>query len=140
MWFNPIMEWLLKSPLHAMLSGNTMIVYFKGRKSGKAYHVPVGYLRVNDTLLTVSSRQRTWWRNLRGGAAVTILLKGKLISADAQAVEDDLGVAEGLRAFIGENPRMARIFKVNLTDHGQPEPESLEQAIRARVIVRTFFR
>jgi hypothetical protein len=140
MWFNPIMEWLLKSPLHDMLSGNTMIVYFKGRKSGKTYHLPVGYLRVNDTLLTVSSKQRTWWRNLRGGADVSILLQGKMIPAHSQTVEDDQGVAEGLKEFIGENPHAARIFKVNLSAYGQPEPESLKQAARERVIVKTVFR
>jgi hypothetical protein len=140
MWFNNITEWLLKSPLHGMLSGNTMIVYFKGRKSGKAYHVPVSYLQVNDTLLTVSSKERTWWRNFRGGAAVTILLKGKMVQALTQAVEDDQGVAEGLKEFIRESPQMARLFKVNLTADGQLESESLIRAVRERVIVRTLLR
>ena len=59
MWFNPIMEWVLKSPLQGMLSGNTMIVHFTGRKSGKEYHLLVGYLIINDTLLTVSYKRRT---------------------------------------------------------------------------------
>jgi deazaflavin-dependent oxidoreductase (nitroreductase family) len=140
MWYNPIMEWVLKSPLHGMLSGNTMIVYFIGRKSGKAYHVPVGYLHKNDSLLTVSSKQRTWWRNLRGGADVTILLKGKLVSAHAQVAEDNQGVAEGLKDFIGENQQAARIFGVKLGVNGQLEPESLQQATRERVIVRTSLR
>jgi hypothetical protein len=138
MWFNPLMEWLLKSPLHGMLSGNTMIVYFKGCKSGKDYHVPVGYLRVDNMLLTVSSRQRTWWRNMCSGAEVTVLLKGKMLPAHAQAVEDDPGVAEGLKAFIKENPRMANILKVNVGADGQPETESLQQAVNQRVIVRTI--
>jgi hypothetical protein len=137
MWFNPLMEWLLKSPLHGMLSGNTMIVYFKGQKSGKDYHVPVGYLRMDTTLLTVSSKQRTWWRNLRCGAAVTVLMKGKMVPAHACAFEDDASVAECLKAFIQENPRMAGAFKVSIGADGQPEAESLHQAVSTRVIVRT---
>ena len=65
MWFNPIMEWVLKSPLQGMLSGNTMIMQYIGRKSGKTYHLPVGYLRIYKTLVTVSFKRRTWWRGGR---------------------------------------------------------------------------
>jgi deazaflavin-dependent oxidoreductase (nitroreductase family) len=133
------MEWLLKSPLHGLISGNTMIVHFKGCKSGKAYHVPVGYLSQNNALLTVSYRERTWWRNLCGGAAVTVLLKGKLLPAHAQVIEDDSGVADGLRAFIRENPRFAGVFKVDMGIDDQLDPVSLQQAASNRVIVRTTF-
>ncbi len=137
MWFNPLMEWLLKSPLHSMLSGYTMIIYFKGQKSGKDYHVPVGYLQVDKTLLTVSSKQRTWWRNMRCDAPVKILMKGKMLPAHACAFEDDASVAEGLKAYMKENPRMARIFQIDMGADGQPDNESLRQAVRQRVIVRT---
>ena len=137
MWFNPFMEWILKSPLHGMLSGNTMIIYFNGCKSGKPYHVPVGYLRVDNNLLTVSYRTRTWWRNLCDGAEVKVLLKGQLFPARAQAVEDDPGVEQGLRAFIKENPRFAGGFKVSVGADGQLEPLSLQQAVKTHVIVRT---
>jgi hypothetical protein len=137
MWFNPLMEWLLKSPLHGMLSGNTIIIYFKGQKSGKDYHVPIGYLQVDNTLLTVSSKQRTWWRNMRCDAPVKILMKGKMLPAHACAFEDDVSVAEGLKAFMKENPRMASAFKVDVDADGQLENNSLKQAVKERVIVRT---
>ncbi len=137
MWFNPFMEWILKSPLHGMVSGNTMIIYFNGCKSGKPYHVPVGYLRVDNNLLTVSYRARTWWRNLCDGAAVKVLLRGQLLTAHAQAVQDDPGVEHGLRAFIKENPRFAGGFKVRVGADGQLDKVSLQQAVKTHVIVRT---
>jgi hypothetical protein len=137
MWFNPLMEWLLKSPLHGIISGNTMIIYFKGQKSGKGYHVPVGYLRNDNTLLTVSSKERTWWRNLRCGTAVTVLMRGRMLSAHGCAFEDDANVAEGLKAYIKENPRMAGVFKLNVGSDGQIETESLHAAVSKRIIVRT---
>ncbi len=40
MWYNPIMMWLLRSPLHGMLSSSTMIITYTGRKSGKMFSTP----------------------------------------------------------------------------------------------------
>jgi hypothetical protein len=106
-------------------------------ESGEAHHLPVGYLRMNDTLLTVSYKRRTWWRNLRSGGLVTIRLKGKEVFGTVEVVEDDLGVADELAAIIMGNPQAARMMRVKLDAKGQPEPESLKQAVKERVIVRT---
>jgi hypothetical protein len=104
------MVWLLHSPLHGMLSGNMMVVTYTGRRSGKTYHLPVSYLRVRETLLTISYKRRTWWRNLRSGAPVTIRLQGKDINGRAEVIDDEEGVMEGLTAFIAGNPRTAHAF------------------------------
>jgi deazaflavin-dependent oxidoreductase (nitroreductase family) len=140
MWYNTLMVWLLRSPLHGLLSGNTMVINYTGRKSGKAYRLPVSYLRLDDTLLTISFKNRTWWRNLRGGASVTVHLQGKDVSARAEVVEDDQAVVDGLRAFIGKSQPAARMLGVNLDESRQPEPESLHQAAKLRVIVLTKLR
>jgi hypothetical protein len=140
MWYNPIMVWLLNSPLHGMLSGNTMVIHYTGRKSRKGLCVPVGYLRQGEVLLTISYKHRTWWRNLRGGADVTLHLKGKDVGAHTEVIEDDQGVAEGLKVFIGGNQQAAHMFGVSLGVQGQPEPESLQKAACERVIVRTSLK
>ena len=137
MWYNPIMVWMLRAFLHGMLSGSIMVINFVGRKSGKTYHVPVSYLKLGDTLLTISYKRRTWWRNLRGGASVTIRLQGKDVLGQAEVVEDDQGVMEGFKTFYGGDPRTARLFGVNPGADGQLDPESLRQAARELVIVRT---
>jgi deazaflavin-dependent oxidoreductase (nitroreductase family) len=137
MWYNNIMVWLLRSPLHGLLSGNMMVINYTGRKSGKAYRLPVSYLRLDDTLLTISFKNRTWWRNLRRGASVTVHLQGKDVSARAEVVEDDQGVVDGLRAFIGKNQQAARMLGVKLDESRQPDQESLRQAAKARVVVLT---
>ncbi len=140
MWFNPIMEWLLKSPFHRLISKNTMIFYYTGCKSGKAYHTPVGYQRVRDTLLTTSWKDRTWWKNFRQGCNVKILLEGKLVQGQSEVFEDDATVAEGLSQFIAANPRAARMFQVEMDKDGEPQPESLLNAARARVFIRTYLK
>ncbi len=140
MWFNPIMEWLLKSPFHSLISKNTMILYYTGCKSGKAYHTPVGYQRVNNTLLTTSWKDRTWWKNFREGCDVKILLEGRLEAGHSQVYEDDAAVAEGLTQYIAANPQAARMFQVEMSENGQPENGSLQKAARVRVFIRTTFK
>ena len=56
MWYNSIMMWLLRSPLHGMLSGSTMIITYTGRKSGMTFSTPVNYVRDGNVLWTVSFR------------------------------------------------------------------------------------
>ncbi len=137
MGYNPIIIWLLYSPLHWIMSGMTMIIQYKGRRSGKDYQLPVGYLRNGDTLLTVSFRRRTWWRNLRGGAPVRLRLEGMDFNGFSEVIEDQAGVMEGLRKFIARDPRTARMMKIILDNNGQPEVESLSRAASVRVMVQT---
>ena len=46
MWFNPMITWLLRSPLHGLVSKSIMLITYKGRKSSKEYTTPVNYLRI----------------------------------------------------------------------------------------------
>ena len=140
MWYNPIMVWILYSSLHGMLSGNMMVLNYTGRKNGKAYRLPISYKRIDDTLLTGSYKRRTWWRNLRGGVPVTVRLQGKDISGQAVVIEDEQGVMIGITAYIGGDPRTARMFGVKLGTDGQLETESLRQVARDQVIVSTILK
>ena len=140
MWFNPMMTWLIRSPFHSLVSKNMMLVSYTGRKSGKAYATPVNYFRLNDArgeyLLTTSFRERTWWRNLRGGGEVSLLLQGKQVKARAEAVEDEHSVAAELLAYLREAPQYARYQAVRLEADGKPNAEDVAKAAKVRVVVR----
>ena len=127
---------LLRSPLHGLLSKSFMLISVTGRKTGKTHTTPVNFLRDGDNLLVVSLRSRTWWRNLRGGAPVTLLLRGARTSATATAIEDDAGVAQQLAAYLQSAPNTARYFGVRLDAQGQPMAQDVANAARSRVIVR----
>jgi deazaflavin-dependent oxidoreductase (nitroreductase family) len=137
---NPFMAFILRSPLHAMLSKNMLLVTVTGRKSGRAYTTPVGYVRVGapdgDELLIVSAPDRTWWKNLRGGAPVIVRLQGRDLHGRGVAVEDRSGVAENLIELLKAAPQYQKYLKVPLTPDGQPvDPAALTQAAAACVIV-----
>ena len=96
---NGIMRALLRSPLHGLVSNRVMLITVSGRKSGRLYTTPVNYVRDGDIITVISRRNRTWWRNLRGGAQVTVRVRGKDLKGVAEVVVDDKeAVAKALLA------------------------------------------
>lgn len=73
---NPIVGWLLRTPLQDLLSRRVMLLTVTGRRSGAAIRLPAQYERHGDTLTVTSRPSRLWWRNLEGGAPVRITLDG----------------------------------------------------------------
>ncbi|MBE0689814.1 MAG: nitroreductase family deazaflavin-dependent oxidoreductase [Anaerolineae bacterium] len=94
---NPLMKWLLGSPLHFFASRTYMLITVTGRKTGKRYTTPVQYAQTGDELVIVTSEAYRWWRNLIGGAEVELRLRGRSahgvaqVTADPKAVEATLG-------------------------------------------------
>jgi len=74
---NPFVSLLLRSPLHGLFSRSVLLMTVTGRRSGRPIIFPVQYAARGDDLLVVSRANRRWWRNLEGGAPVTVLLRGK---------------------------------------------------------------
>jgi deazaflavin-dependent oxidoreductase (nitroreductase family) len=135
MWYNPIMMWILRSPLHGMLSGSTMIITYTGRKSGKTFSTPVNYVRDGDVLWTISFRQRTWWRNLHD-SPVTVRIQGKDLPGVGQAITDQPEVADCLMAYLRKAPQIAQYIGVALDANGQPRQDNVANAAQTRVMVR----
>jgi deazaflavin-dependent oxidoreductase (nitroreductase family) len=134
MWYNPIMMWILRSPLHGMLSSSTMIITYTGRKSGKTFSTPVNYVRDGDVLWTVSYRQRTWWRSLRD-AKVTVRVQGNDLAGVAEAITDEREVTDSLMAYLRKTPQIAKYIGVSLDASGQPRPQDVARAAKTRVMV-----
>ena len=98
---NPIMKALLRSPLHRLLSNSLMVLSFHGRKSGKHYHLPVGYLQKSNRLYVFS--HTPWWKNFRGGAPVTVRLRGKNIRGTATVIDDPDVIADAVGMMVAKN-------------------------------------
>ena len=86
-FYNPFVKLLLRSPLHGLMSGGTLLLTFAGRRSGRPYTTPVSYARDGNSVTLITNRQHGWWRNLRGGAPVQARLKGRDLSGTARVVE-----------------------------------------------------
>lgn len=76
MWYNPIVTAVLRSPLHGVMSGSTLLLTYTGRKSGRAFTFPISYGRRGETLWLITHRRKSWWKNVQGGAPVIVRLAG----------------------------------------------------------------
>src|SRR6185503_20012193 len=109
---------------------------FTGWKTGRPFTIPVGYLRDGD-VLTVFSGQR-WPRNLRGGATVTLELRGRRATAHANVVEDPAAVlaeAERMIAALGARAASDHIG-IALDIKPPPSRDELARALQGRTVIR----
>ena len=144
MWFmnkiaNPFVRFIIRSPFHRMMSDNVLLITCRGKKSGRSYTLPVNYAQVGNTLYIVPGRpeQKTWWRNLCGGAPVTLTLHGKTMCGSALVLQGDIeGTAEALRHYLKRFPPSARLHGVRLEADGTCCEEDLLKAAQSIPVVK----
>jgi len=132
---NSAMKFVLRSPVHGMVSKSILLITFTGRKSGKTYTTPVSYSQ-NDGQVTIFTHA-DWWKNLRSEAPVTLRLRGLEIQGLAEAVaEDKQAVAVGLEAHLRKVPSDGGFYGVTFDDQKNPKAEEVEKAAQSVVMVR----
>ncbi len=132
---NDFMAWVLRSPFHGLLSNGMMLIAITGRKTGKKYTTPVGYYREGDYLWVITSRDRTWWKNLCGGAEVDLLLKRKPVIAFAEPDLDEKAVVARMVEYLKHVPQAAKPMKIRM-ENGKPNAEDISRTAKDRLFVR----
>lgn len=136
---NRFMKFVLRSPLHGMLSKYLTLITFTGRKSGKAYTTPVSYSQENGQVTIFT--HANWWKNLRGGAPVTLRIRGRKRQGEAEPIaEDKQAVAAGLMAHLRQAPFDAKFYNVTFDEQGNPNPAEIEKAVQTVVMIRVQLR
>lgn len=131
---NRAMKLVLRSPMHGMVSKTVLLITFNGRKSGKTYTTPVSYSQSGDQVYVFT--HANWWKNLRGGAPVTLRLRGRELQGVAEPVaEDKRVVAEALAAHLRKVPSDAKYYEVTFDEQGKPKAEEVAEAAQTVVMV-----
>ncbi len=133
---NPFVVALLRSPLHGLLSKQVLLLAFTGRKTGKAYTIPVEYSGEGD-VLTIWSGHR-WCVNLRGGAPIEVRLRGRQRTPWAEVIDDrEELLAEVGRYLARYGPKGAGLRVGVVLDTTPPLSRAeLAQALQGRVVIR----
>jgi deazaflavin-dependent oxidoreductase (nitroreductase family) len=145
MWFmnhiwNPIVRFIMRSPLHGLMSKDVMLITYHGQKSGKEFTLPVSYLEDGATVFVIPGMpdKKVWWHNIHENTPVQINLRGKSISTRASllSAEKDLDVmTNALRLFFRKMPAGASMYKVHKDANGEFNIDDLKQAVRNMVMV-----
>jgi deazaflavin-dependent oxidoreductase (nitroreductase family) len=132
---NDFMSWVLRSPFHGMLSDGMMLITVTGCKTGKKYTTPVEYFRENGNLWVMTSRDRTWWRNLKGGAEASLLLKRKPVTAFAELDLDADDVKAHMVEYIKHMPQAAKPLGIRV-ENGNANAEDIAYTAKDKLFVR----
>ena len=89
---NPLVGWLMRSPLYWLASRRVALISYTGRRSGRRFTIPVGYEMAGlQVTITVGSPERKmWWRSLKGtGAPVELVIRGCRRTGHASLLEPE---------------------------------------------------
>ncbi len=146
MWFmnhiwNPIVRFLLRSPLHGMMSKSLMLITYTGKKSGNEYTLPVTYLEDGNTIYVMPGmpEKKVWWHNIDSNTPVKLTLRGKVVPAGATRLDPQKNlkaIARILSMFILRNPPVAALFNVRRGEDGSLNVEDLDKASEKIVMIR----
>jgi deazaflavin-dependent oxidoreductase (nitroreductase family) len=131
---NDFVKFFLRTPLQVFM-GNTMLITVTGCKTGRKYSTPVGYYHEGDSLWVISSRDRTWWRNVKDGANVSLLLKGKTADAFAKAELDEKEVEKHLLTYIHQMPMLARSLGIRM-ENKIPNADDVARVAKDRLFIK----
>lgn len=126
---NPMVKVVLGSPLHRLMSGNTALLEFRGRKSGKTYKMPVSYHETGQGVHIFTEKSNVWWRNLQGGDDVKLRLRGQDHTGRPRVeVETSAQKREALAAFLVATPRDAAHAGVSFDADGRFSASDIAEA------------
>ena len=89
---NPILQFLLRTPVMGAARKQLMVVTFTGRKTGRRYSVPLAAHRIDNHLYALTGAP--WQRNFRDGAAAEVFRDGKTTTMQGELIQDRAVVAD----------------------------------------------
>ena len=132
---NKAMKFVLRSPLHGIISKNLLLISFTGCRSGKKYTTPVSYFMKNNEVIVFT--HANWWKNLRGGAPVQLRFRGKDRKGMAEPVnEDKSAIAIELAQLLKQSPFDAKFYDVTFDKQGNPNQAEVDRAVQTVTMIR----
>jgi hypothetical protein len=131
---NPLMKALLYSPFHGRVSKSLMLLSFTGRKSGKKFTTPVGYLRQDRTIIVFT--HSPWWKNMIGGAPVSMRIQGKNTTGVARPVNDPVEIKSMVRNLMASSSEDRARQMGFWVDDLDASPQEIQKAVAGTILVK----
>lgn len=127
---NTVIETVLESPLHRLLSAKLVLLRYQGTRSGTQHSLPVQYADTHSGLVVAVAKPdtKTWWRNFTTMGQVQVLLAGAWLPMTAHALvgsEDPDAVTPLLRSYATRFPKVVKSL----------DGDNLEERVEHAVVV-----
>ncbi len=120
--------------MHGMISKFTLLIKFTGMVSGLTYTTPVSYSQFGRQVYIFT--HANWWKNLRGGKPVTLLIRGHEYDGLAYPViEDKDAIADKLTAHLKQVRSDAGYYSVTYDEKGNPRADEVMKAVQTVVMI-----
>ena len=139
MRLNPVVAAVLRSRAHWLLSRGLTLITVTGRRSGRRYTIPVGYLEISDAIIVLvnDAPSKTWWRNYLDGGPIEVLMRGVWRHGEGRTLAPDSSefrrcADEGFR----RSRLIPRLFGIAFDPQHGLTVEQLAHLTRRAAIVR----
>jgi hypothetical protein len=136
---NPLLGFLLRTPLTGSLRNQMMVVNVTGRKSGRQYSIPVSAHQIDGALYALTAA--AWKNNFRDGAPCEVVHNGKTTPMNGELIRDRATVAnlsERCATSYGAK-RAQRMMGLKFRDNRIPTVEEFAEAIDREHIAAVKF-
>jgi hypothetical protein len=126
---NPVLGFLLRTPLAGPARKQLMVLSFTGRKTGRPYSLPVSAHLIDHELYALTGAP--WKQNFRDGAPAQVVYDGKTTAMRGELIRDRATVSDlyhrcaeayGVR-------RAQRMIGLKFRDQRIPTREEFEEAV-----------
>ncbi len=136
---NPLMRYLLRTPLAGGLRKQFMVLSFKGRKTGRDFNIPVSAHHIDGDLYALIGS--VWKVNFRGGGPASVLYEGRETAMRGELVEDRALTADLFHrcAMSYGVKRAQRMMGLQFRDDRVPTLDEFREAIEVNKLAAIRF-
>ena len=91
---------ILQSPFHMLIDKKTALIEFTSRRSGRFARQPIHYLRKDNIIQALCDEGKDWWKNIKSGAPVKLVINGKKYRGWAEVIEEKDKIIREWVAFV----------------------------------------
>ena len=126
---NPILGFLLRTPLAGPARKQLMVLSFTGRKTGRPFTIPVSAHLIDNELYALTGAP--WKQNFRDGAPAQVVYDGKTTAMRGELIRDRAVVSD-LFLRCAESygvQRAQRMIGLKFRDQRMPTREEFAEAV-----------
>jgi hypothetical protein len=126
---NPVLKFLLRTPVAGPARKQLMVLSFTGRKTGRPYSIPVSAHLIDHDLYALTNL--SWKQNFRDGAPAQVVYDGKTTAMRGELIRDRAVVSDLFHRCAESYgvQRAQRMMGLKFREQRIPTREEFEEAV-----------